>query len=89
MCFLSPSLGNYLLCGSMAWLAIVIVRTLSAYNRMLDLYDADPQAATAPMLGRAFEVIPPKPAIELTEMHEQLQSDLLEPANTGAPVQHQ
>lgn len=89
MCIVSSSLGNYLLCGSLAWLAIVIVRTLSAYNRMLDVYDADPQAATPPMLGRLFEVIPPTPAIELTGVGEDSQSIPPLPSHTQVPAQQQ
>lgn len=67
MCMVSPSLGTYLLCGSIAWLTITLLRSMAAYNRVLDQYDADPQAALAPMAGRCFEVLPPKPAIEQSQ----------------------
>ena len=59
------------------------------YNRMLDVYDADPQAATEPMTGRLFEVIPPKPAIEVTEVREQPFGLPPLPILTELPVQQQ
>jgi len=86
MCLISSSLGSYLVCGSAAWLIIVIVRALSAYNRVLDLYDADPQAAELPMAGRYFEVITPKPIIETAEVPDLVLSvPLLSPAGVALP----
>ena len=90
MCLISFSLGSYLVCASTAWLGIVIVRALSTYNRVLDLYDADPQAAELPMAGRYFEVITPQPAIEASEVSGQVQNvPLTLPTVVAVPVQQQ
>jgi hypothetical protein len=87
LCLISFSLGSYLLCAGTAWLGIVIVRALSAYNHVLDLYDADPQAAELPMAGRYFEVITPAPAIKVSEEPGQVQNmPLTLPTVVAVPV---
>jgi hypothetical protein len=88
MCLLSSSPGTYLMCGSAAWLTISLLRTLAAYNRVLDQYDADPQAALSPMTGRYFEVLPPKPAIEDAQSSQPAEdTPVTLPASVLVPVQ--